>query len=466
MHIVRITRVGFFFKNMKTQSEIENRMQDIEYALLGKALVFEDSTEYVLRQLAHYEFKCSHHKNIFLVFKHLRDNALPITIDSTWEELLRRHVKGIDKSYLGLMLHDALFNENLRTVSHTVFLDDLSVCSAEENLSHFIFHAFNEYNENPLRRSPFLLLERIKDQLDKTIAKTFSIRSDRGRSIYDIFSQAELGVLARIKKRREAFSEKNDSFLDGLPTGYKDIDDKGVILANGNFVIIAARPSIGKTALAIDMAVNIAINQRRRVGFLSLEMSDGQIVERIIANLTGISGEKLQRGDLSKEELLSIEKAGETLRNSHFYICSDNQYKLNLIANQIRLLKKEDRIDIVFIDYLQLINSYVRENRQNEIADISRTLRGLAAELSIPVVCLSQLSRKVEDRANKVPMLSDLRDSGQIEQDADVILFINRKESSFNSEITVGKNRHGSVFSTVLQFDPKISKFSAIKKVW
>ena len=226
---------------MKTESEIVRRMQDIEYALLGKALVFEDCTEYVLRQLANYEFKCSHHKNIFRVFKYLKDNSLPISIDSTWEELLRRHIKDIDKSYLGLMLHDALFEEKLRSVSHTALLDDLSVCSAEENLSNFIFHSFNEYNENPLRRSPFLLLDRIKDRLDKTIAKTFSIRSARGRSIYDIFSQAETGVLARIKKRRTAFSEKQDAFYDGLPTGYKDIDIKGVVLANGNFVIIAAR---------------------------------------------------------------------------------------------------------------------------------------------------------------------------------------------------------------------------------
>ena len=451
---------------MKTESEIVRRMQDIEYALLGKALVFEDCTEYVLRQLANYEFKCSHHKNIFRVFKYLKDNSLPISIDSTWEELLRRNIKDIDKSYLGLMLHDALFEEKLRSVSHTVLLDDLSVCSAEENLSNFIFHSFNEYNENPLRRSPFLLLDRIKDRLDKTIAKTFSIRSARGRSIYDIFSQAETGVLARIKKRRTAFSEKQDAFYDGLPTGYQDIDSKGVVLANGNFVIIAARPSIGKTALAIDLAINIAIHQQRRVGFLSLEMSSGQIVERIIANLTGISGEKLQRGDLSKEELFCVEEAGETVRESHFYICSDNQYKLNLIVNQIRLLRREDRVDVIFIDYLQLINSSTGENRQNEIADISRTLRGLASELNIPIVCLSQLSRKIEDRANKVPLLSDLRDSGQIEQDADVIVFINRKESSSNCEITVGKNRHGSVFSVVLQFDPKISKFSAIKKIW
>ncbi|AGJ65019.1 replicative DNA helicase [Chlamydia trachomatis] len=451
---------------MKTRSEIENRMQDIEYALLGKALIFEDSTEYILRQLANYEFKCSHHKNIFIVFKYLKDNGLPITVDSAWEELLRRRIKDMDKSYLGLMLHDALSNDKLRSVSHTVFLDDLSVCSAEENLSNFIFRSFNEYNENPLRRSPFLLLERIKGRLDSAIAKTFSIRSARGRSIYDIFSQSEIGVLARIKKRRATFSENQNSFFDAFPTGYKDIDDKGVILAKGNFVIIAARPSIGKTALAIDMAINLAVTQQRRVGFLSLEMSAGQIVERIIANLTGISGEKLQRGDLSKEELFRVEEAGETVRESHFYICSDSQYKLNLIANQIRLLRKEDRVDVIFIDYLQLINSSVGENRQNEIADISRTLRGLASELNIPIVCLSQLSRKVEDRANKVPMLSDLRDSGQIEQDADVILFINRKESSSNCEITVGKNRHGSVFSSVLHFDPKISKFSAIKKVW
>ncbi len=185
---------------MKTNSEIENRMQDIEYALLGKALVFEDCTEYILRQLVNYEFKCSRHKNIFIVFKHLKDNALPITVDSAWEELLRRRVKDIDKSYLGIMLHDAMFNDKLRPISHTVLLDDLSVCSAEENLTNFIFRSFNEYNENPLRRSPFLLLDRIKDRLDRTIAKTFSTRSVRGRSVYDIFSQAELGVLARIKK--------------------------------------------------------------------------------------------------------------------------------------------------------------------------------------------------------------------------------------------------------------------------
>ncbi|MCI5642421.1 MAG: replicative DNA helicase, partial [Chlamydia suis] len=113
---------------MKTESEIVRRMQDIEYALLGKALVFEDCTEYVLRQLANYEFKCSHHKNIFRVFKYLKDNSLPISVDSTWEELLRRHIKDIDKSYLGLMLHDALFEEKLRSISHTVLLDDLSVC--------------------------------------------------------------------------------------------------------------------------------------------------------------------------------------------------------------------------------------------------------------------------------------------------------------------------------------------------
>ena len=253
----------------------------------------------------------------------------------------------------------------------------------------------------------------------------------------------------------------------GIPTGFSDIDKMLGGLQRSDMIILAARPSVGKTSLALTIAHNAAKKYRQRVAFFSLEMSAEQLVQRLISADTGIDSQRLRRGMIADNEWARFMKATSDLAETHFYIDDTPGISALELRTKARRLQAEVGIDLVAIDYLQLMRGDNRsENRVQEISAISRSLKALARELNVPVLALSQLSRGVESRTDKRPILSDLRESGALEQDADVVIFIYRDELyNENTErkniadIIIAKHRNGPTGAISLYFKKELAQF-------
>ena len=291
---------------------------------------------------------------------------------------------------------------------------------------------------------------------------------------------------------------KKDTSIIDLKTGLKDFDKKIDGLHNSDLIIVAGRPSMGKTAFATNIAFNIAMalekrkkkqesDLRGKVLFFSLEMSSEQLATRILSESSEVSSQKIRSGDISKLEYGKIVKSSETISDLSLFIDDSPALTISSIRTRARRLKRKHGLDLIMIDYLQLIESNsknLNDNRVKEVSDITRGLKALAKELNIPVIALSQLSRKVEDREEKRPQLSDLRESGAIEQDADLVVFLYREEYYLEraeptegtekhalwlskmdgihniAEAIIAKNRHGPISKVKLHFNPSSTKFS------
>ncbi len=255
--------------------------------------------------------------------------------------------------------------------------------------------------------------------------------------------------------------------LIGIPTGFNDIDKLLGGLQRSDLIILAARPSVGKTSLALSIAHNAAKLHGQRVALFSLEMSSEQVVQRLISAETGIGSQRLRRGEIDQDEWGRFMKAYNDLAETHFFIDDTPGISALELRTKARRLHAEVGIDLLAVDYLQLMRGDFRsENRVQEISGISRALKGLARELNVPVLALSQLSRGVESRTDKRPILSDLRESGALEQDADVVVFIYRDEMyNENTErqniadIIVAKHRNGPTGTVALFFKKELAQF-------
>lgn len=266
---------------------------------------------------------------------------------------------------------------------------------------------------------------------------------------------------------RLAFLHDHRGELVGVPSGYSDLDKLTGGFQQSDLVILAARPSVGKTSLALGIAYNVALKHQRPVGVFSLEMSREQLVQRMLAMETGVDSQRLRTGFIDEDEWDRISRAFGRLASAPLYIDDSAGITIQEMRSKARRLHAEYGIELLVIDYLQLMAGSKMENRVNEVSEISRNLKGLARELNIPVICLSQLSRAVENRTSHVPQLSDLRESGAIEQDADIVMFIYREEL-YNpetekkniAEIHVAKHRNGPVGVVPLFFHSKTTRFA------
>ena len=253
----------------------------------------------------------------------------------------------------------------------------------------------------------------------------------------------------------------------GIPTGFADIDKVLGGLQRSDLIILAARPSVGKTSLALSFAHNAAKKFAKRVAFFSLEMSDEQVVQRLISAETGIDSQRLRRGEIEEHEWGRFVTATSQLAETLFFIDDTPGISALELRTKARRLHAEVGLDMIAVDYLQLMRGDFRaENRVQEISSISRSLKALARELNVPVLALSQLSRSVESRSDKRPILSDLRESGALEQDADVVIFIYRDEM-YNentdrkniADILVSKHRNGPTGQVALYFKKELAQF-------
>jgi replicative DNA helicase len=261
--------------------------------------------------------------------------------------------------------------------------------------------------------------------------------------------------------------------VTGIPTGFSDLDHMTAGFQRNDLIIVAARPSVGKTAFALNIAQNVATKTDENVAIFSLEMGAEQLVMRMLCAEGNINAQNLRTGSLTDEDWRKLTMAMGSLSNSGIFIDDTPGIKVGEIRSKCRKLKQEHGLGMILIDYLQLIQGNGRsgENRQQEVSEISRALKGLARELEVPVIALSQLSRGVEQRQDKRPMMSDIRESGSIEQDADIVAFLYRddyydKESENKNiiEIIIAKQRNGPVGTVSLAFVKEYNKFVNLER--
>jgi len=265
---------------------------------------------------------------------------------------------------------------------------------------------------------------------------------------------------------------ENKQAVTGIPSGFTRLDEYTAGFQNSDLIIVAARPSMGKTAFCLNVAQYAAYHTQKPVMLFSLEMSHTQLVTRLLCSEARIDGQKVRRGFLGDEDWMKLTITAGRIEETPLLIDDTANASLQDIRGKARRAFAQDKIGMIIIDYLQLISSGTEktENRQQEVSAISRSLKGLARELNVPVMCLSQLSRAVESRTDKRPMLSDLRESGAIEQDADVVMFLyrdeyytKREESRGKGEVIIAKQRNGPVGSIELAFSANFARFDNLE---
>ena len=307
----------------------------------------------------------------------------------------------------------------------------------------------------------------VDDILDETEAGFLSLLQKRGVSDFVPIKDIVMNALNRIEA-----ASKMEGNVTGIATGFYDLDYRTAGLQPSDLVLIAARPSMGKTAFALNIAEHVAFHDDKCVAIFSLEMSKEQLVNRLFSLESRVDAQKLRTGDLQANEWMQLMEGAGIVGQSKLIIDDTPSISVSQLRSKCRKYKQEQNLELVMIDYLGLMSSSGRaDSKQQEISEISRALKALARELNVPVIALSQLNRNVEQREDKRPMLSDLRDSGAIEQDADVVMFIYRddyynKDSDRKgvSEIIIAKQRNGPIGTVDLAWLPEYTKFANLER--
>ncbi len=397
------------------------------------------------------EFYKPAHRLIYHAFLELFERNEPIDLMTVSERLRKK--KNIDEAggldYLAKLMELTPTAANVGTHSQIVkekaLLRRLVVTAAE------VMNLGYEDSED---------VDAVIDQAERLIFDLAEERIQKG------FKNIKEVVTETIKDIERLFEKKE--LITGLPTGYDRFDEMTAGFQPGDLIIMAGRPSMGKTAICINITEHLALNHKKSVAFFSLEMSAMQLVLRIISSLSRISMHKIRTGYLAHSDWPSITNAVSRLYEAGIQIDDSPLQTVLDIRSKARRLKAEGRLDMIVIDYLQLMTGRGSpENRVLEISEMTRGLKAMARELNVPVIAISQLSRKVEDRPDKMPQLSDLRESGSIEQDADVVAFVYREEYYHPDKveaqglavIRIAKQRNGPVGAVKLAFNKECTRF-------
>ncbi len=429
---------------------------EAEQAVLGGLLLDNHAWDRIGDQVGESDFYREDHRKIYRAILALLDRSRPAAVLTGAEELARRgYLEGVGGiAYVGALAHNTPSAANIRRYAEIV---------RERALIRALVQVGTEITEsgyNPSGREARTLL-------DEAEAKIFSIAERGARSTQGFRPLSDpLGeVVDRID---ELYRAGNHDPVTGVPTGFVDLDKMTSGLQQGDLIIVAGRPSMGKTAFALNIASHVGVDTRLPVAIFSMEMSSEQLAMRLLGSHGRLNQQDLRTGTLKAEDFSRLTKAMGELSDVKIFI--DESAALNpldLRARARRLYQQQGALGLIVVDYLQLMSAASGgENRATEISEISRSLKSLAKELHVPVVALSQLNRSLEQRPNKRPVMSDLRESGAIEQDADVILFIYREEV-YNkdtpdkgiAEIIIGKQRNGPIGTVQLTFLGHYTRF-------
>jgi replicative DNA helicase len=444
---------------------------EAEELIIGSIIINPNILHEVREIITFEDFYSEKNQKIFKAIEMLDDNRKPVDIITITDKLENMGVIEEIGGYSELVR----IHENVHSyANHDYYCKIVKEKSIQRELIEASTEIIND-SFNP---------EDFDDLLDKAEKKIFKITSGLQIKSYSslnkIVKDEIIPSIAEARITNQGIKE--GAVITGLNTGYKNLNRFTSGFQRSDLIIIAGRPSMGKTSLALSIAKNMAVVTTKNpedysVAFFSLEMSETQLVTRLLSVESNVELYKLRNATIDNEEWVKVTDAAGRLSSSKFYIDDEPILNPRVLSSKARKMKLELDIDAIFIDYLQLMQiKNKKENRQQEITDITRSMKLLARELDIPIICLSQLSRAVEKRDNKRPMLSDLRESGAIEQDADVVIFLYRDEYyksknedsddenyDFNkaqlTEIIIAKQRNGPTATLKLSFLPKTTGF-------
>ena len=430
---------------------------EAEQSVLGSMLIDKEVVPVVMEILKPEDFYRPDHREIYNVIIELFDKAQPIDL-ITVSERLKLHGKlelvgGLE--YLSNIATEVPTTANVRNYSKIVEEKALlrKLIKASSDIVDMGFNASEEVSY-------------ILDRAEQSVFDILQKRSSQG------FVPIKDVLVDTFNNLEEMYNNKGN--ITGIPTGFNDLDFKTSGLHNSDLILIAARPAMGKTAFALNLAQNAAVHSHVPVAVFSLEMSKDQLVNRILCSEAMVDSNRMKTGKLEDNDWQKVAKALAPLSEAPIYIDDTPGVSITEIRAKCRRLKLEHNLGLIVIDYLQLMQGSGKkggENRQQEISEISRSLKILAKEINVPVICLSQLSRAPETRTDHRPILSDLRESGAIEQDADIVMFLYRDdyynpetEKKNIAEVIIAKHRNGSTGTVELVWLGQYTKFANLEK--
>jgi len=417
---------------------------EAEESVLGALLLDKDAIIAVAEILSPEDFYDERHKEIFESAIALFEERVPVDVLTVAERLKKRKSLKLvgGSSYLAQLAN------NVPTSAH---------------VEHYGMIVKDQSTKRSLMTAASKLIE---FSLDESLAAGELL--DKAES--EVFSLTQQHITKAFTKVRDTLAESFDRLdelhkqsegLRGVSTGFKDLDSTLAGMQRSNLLILAARPGVGKTTLAVNIAQHLAVEKKRPVGIFSLEMSKEELVDRLLVGQADIDAWKLKTGKLTENDFTKLSNAMGELAEAPLYIDDTPALSILEMRTKARRLQVDAGIDLIIVDYLQLATSRRLENRVQEVTEISMGLKNLARELKIPVLALSQLSRGVESRGEKRPQLADLRESGSIEQDADVVMFLWREDEDKleNMSLEIAKHRNGPLASIKLHFRGDRIKF-------
>jgi len=442
---------------MALQERVLDRLppnnSEAEQSVLGSLLIDREAIVRIRPSLNPEDFYRGAHREIYAAIVDLYDKREPADLTTLPDELQRRgrldDVGGL--AYLTTLL------SIVPTAAHVEYY--AGIVKREATRRRLIDAGSTivtiGYNDD---------LELI-DALDKSEKLIFDVSQDRLERDFKPISHFLDAFFERID-----FVQQHRGELVGVPTGFADLDKMTGGLQQSDLIIVAARPGVGKTSLALTMAFNAALRYGKHIGIFSLEMSGEQLVQRLLSMDTGVDSQRLRLGYVDDDEWPAISRSLGNLAGAPIYIDDTPAISVVELRSKARRLQAESGVDMIIVDYLQLMRGGRSDNRVQEVAEITRSLKELARELNVPLIALSQLSRAVESRAEKIPVLSDLRESGSIEQDADIVMFIYREElydpeteKKGIAEIHIAKHRNGPMGTVNLRYFQSLTKFADLE---
>ncbi|KKR11967.1 MAG: Replicative DNA helicase [Candidatus Woesebacteria bacterium GW2011_GWA1_39_21] len=429
----------------KINPKVPPHSGEAETSVLGAMLLDKDAIISVAEFLTSGDFYEDRNKNVYEAMVSLYEDRVPIDTLTVTEKLRKRKV--------------------LKNIGGASYLAELT---AQVPTAAHVEHYGRIVKNLATKRQLLTASSRLTEMsFDESVSAEDLL--DRAES--EIFSLSQKHLAKSFTSVRSALEESFDRLdelhkradgLRGVPTGYKDLDDSLAGFQESNLIILAARPGVGKTSLALNIAQNVAVKYKKNVGFFSLEMSKEELVDRLLVSQADIDAWKLKTGKLSETDFTSLSNAMGVLAEAPIYIDDTPALSILEMRTKARRLQVEHGLDLIIVDYLQLARSRQLENRVQEVSEISQGLKNLARELKVPVLTISQLSRAVEQRGGpKRPQLSDLRESGSIEQDADVVMFLWREDEDNleNFQLDIAKHRNGPIGNIKLYFKGDRIKF-------
>ncbi|ORU01096.1 Replicative DNA helicase (SA14-24) [Anaerovibrio sp. JC8] len=432
---------------------------DAEQAVLGAMLIKKEAIAEVSQILKPEDFYRDAHKIVYEAMLSLFNKNEPADIVTVSEYL---NSENLMEKAGGVTFITALAN-TVPTAANVTY--HAKIVREKSDLRHLINTATD------IAGMAYESSEDVADVIDKSEKMIMEVANRQNVSAFTPMRDIVMETFDKINVLYE-----NKGGLTGIPCGFTDLDKLTSGLQASDLILVAARPSMGKTAFTLNIGAHVALKEHKTVAFFSLEMSKQQLVQRMLCSEGGIDSQKLRKGELDKTDWSKLVNVANKVAEAPLYIDDTAGITVMELRSKARRLKAEKGLDLIIIDYLQLMQGRSSkgssDNRQQEISEISRSLKAVARELNVPVIALSQLSRSVESRQIKRPMLSDLRESGSLEQDADIVMFLYREDyydpETANKNITeviVAKHRNGPVDTVKMFFKKEFTRFNDLSKM-